>query len=506
MKKSFLLLPLAFALLFAYLFHGQQAGINILIFNVLLISMLIRSRRLSPGNRLHLIFLAGAAISSIMVAVNGEGVALAGNIFSLMMLCAVAAFPGMVVPLNAMVALPSAMLTGPREWLRAITSEPGGKSGAGRLFRRGAMWVVPLIVFMLFVLIYSAASPFFNKFTGNFLQGFNEMMQEIFRWISPGYFWLAIVGFALYLFYFFGIFNNIFRIFREEETDRLTRERKPFSGRFNALKNEYRSGIILLILLNLALALMNVLDIRHVWLFFEWDGGYLKQFVHEGTWLLIVSILISIFIVVWVFRGNLNFYSKNRLLLMLSRIWLYQNIILAISVAVRNFWYIHYFNLAFKRIWVFAFLILVVFGIITVLLKLRHKKTLQYLLVQNSLMAYAVIIFTGLFNWDMVIARYNVKHAGRAFFHTDFMMRLDSSTLPVLRLDASSLNRIDSLNRINFPDHHYYASVDTYAGYIDQRTRNFLQGYPRLTWQSFNIADARAYRRLSEADGAQLHK
>ncbi len=496
MKKSFLLLPLAFALLFAYLFHGQQAGINILIFNVLLISMLIRTRRLSPGNRFHLIFLAGAGISGIMVAVYGEGVALAGNILSLMVLCAVAAYPAMVVPLNAMVALPSAILTGPREWLRAITAEPGGKSGTGRVFRKGAMWLLPLIVFALFMLIYSAASPFFNKFTGNFLQGFSDLMQKIFRWISPGFFWLMIVGFALYLFYFFGTLNYIFRVFSEEETDRLTRRRKPFSGRFNALKNEYRSGIILLILLNLALALMNVLDIRHVWLFFEWDGGYLKQFVHEGTWLLIVSILISIVIVVWLFRGNLNFYSKNRVLLVLSRIWLYQNIILAISVAVRNFWYIHYFNLAFKRIWVFAFLILVVFGIITVLLKLRHKKTLQYLLVQNSLMAYAVIVFTGLFNWDIIIARYNVKHAGKAFFHTDFMMHLDSSTLPVLRLDAETLSQIDSVNRINFPDHQYYTSMDYYSGHIGQRTRNFLEGYPRLQWQSLTVSDAITYQRL----------
>ncbi len=54
-----------------------------MIFNVLLISMLIRTRRLSPGNRFHLIFLAGAGISGIMVAVYGEGVALAGNILSL---------------------------------------------------------------------------------------------------------------------------------------------------------------------------------------------------------------------------------------------------------------------------------------------------------------------------------------------------------------------------------------------------------------------------------------
>ena len=82
----------------------------------------------------------------------------------------------------------------------------------------------------------------------------------------------------------------------------------------------------------------------------------------------------------------------------------------------------------------FAFLLLVLLGIITVLIKLQKRKNLQFLIVRNSLFIYAIIVFLGLFNWDRIIARHNVNHARTAFFHTNFMMELNSSTLPLLLL------------------------------------------------------------------------
>jgi hypothetical protein len=303
----------------------------------------------------------------------------------------------------------------------------------------------------------------------------------------------------MYFAFIFGNYNKSLNIFNETQGENLHRVRKLFSGRFTALKTELNSGILLLAFLNLALAVMNVLDIYHVWLFFEWDGGYLKQFVHEGTWLLIISVLISMVIVIWYFRGNLNFYSGNRLLVRLSVIWLLQNALLVVSVAIRNIWYIHYFNLAYKRIWVFAFLILVLIGIITVFIKLRNRKSVQYLLVRNSLFAYGIVVFIGFFNWDLIIARYNVKHTDSAFFHTDFMMNLNSSTLPVLILDPQTLRQIDSTRNNFYPNRHYYAPAQHFDERIKERTDDYLKGYHKLNWQGKNITDALTYKRFSKA-------
>lgn len=499
MKRSLFVLPVVFSVLFVYLFHHQQAGVNVLIFNLLLLGIMYFQNRINLKLRFHIYLLTGSLLSAAMVAIYGAGAALFANIISLILFSGVLAYPAMVVPLNAGFSSISAILTGPFNWIREVFSLSDSVSGKGRFLRKSGLIIMPLVVFIIFILLYSASSPYFNKLTGGVLKSFSKLMQHLSVWISPEAFWLGIAGLFMYFAYFFGSYNTNLNIFNETQGENLLRVRKLFSGRITALKTELTSGIILLAFLNLALAIMNVLDIYHVWLFFEWDGGYLKQFVHEGTWLLIISVLISMVIVIWYFRGNLNFYSGNKLLIRLSVLWLLQNALLVISVAIRNIWYINYFNLAFKRIWVFAFLILVLIGIITVFIKLRNRKSVQYLLVRNSLFAYGIVLFIGLVNWDLIIARYNVKHTDSTFFHTDFMMNLNSSTLPVLMLDPQTLNQIDSTRNNFYPNRHYYVPAQNFDERIKERTDNYLKGYHKLNWQGKNITDALTYKRLSEA-------
>ena len=499
MKRSLFVLPVVFSVLFTYLFHRQQAGVNVLIFNVLLVGIMYFQKRINLKLRFHIYLITGSLLSAAMVAVYGAGAALFANILSLVLLTGAAAYPAMVVPVNVAFSSASAIISGPFNWIKELFSVSDAVSRKGRFLRKAGLVVMPLVVFIIFILLYSASSPYFNKLTGGVLKSFTQLMEKLSLWISPDVFWLGIAALLMYFAFIFGNYNKSLNIFNETQGENLHRVRKLFSGRFTALKTELNSGILLLAFLNLALAVMNVLDIYHVWLFFEWDGGYLKQFVHEGTWLLIISVLISMVIVIWYFRGNLNFYSGNRLLVRLSVIWLLQNALLVVSVAIRNIWYIHYFNLAYKRIWVFAFLILVLIGIITVFIKLRNRKSVQYLLVRNSLFAYGIVVFIGFFNWDLIIARYNVKHTDSAFFHTDFMMNLNSSTLPVLILDPQTLRQIDSTRNNFYPNRHYYAPAQHFDERIKERTDDYLKGYHKLNWQGKNITDALTYKRFSKA-------
>lgn len=497
MKKSALLLPVVISLAFTPLFYQQQAGLNVLLFNMLLLALLAAFKRLSIHNRMQLIFGSGALLSAVATAVYGQGAALFANVLSLILLAGAVSYPAMVVPLNGFISAGLSVLTGPLSWLKQLGRLGSERSKTAGILRLLAIIAVPLIVLIVFIMLYSAASPFFQKFTGNIALWFSNWFNRLFEWINPAIFFLSLAGLLLGMVFFFGKHFSKLTLFNEERGEVLVRHRKPFYGRNTALKTEFRSGVILLVLLNLALGIMNVLDLIHVWMNFEWDGGYLKQFVHEGTWLLIWSILISIAIVLWLFRGNLNFYSRHRILVILAGIWLAQNAFLTLSVAVRNMWYIRYFNLAFKRIWVFVFLVVVLYGLYTVIVKLRRRRTFQYLLIRNTLFAFGMIVLTGFFNWDVIIARYNVKHAGKAFFHTDFMMNLDSSTLPYLQLDSETLNAADSVNKAGFPDHRYYASVRTFQKHLRQRSRNFVKGYPGLDWVALNISDVVTYRKLS---------
>jgi hypothetical protein len=89
-------------------------------------------------------------------------------------------------------------------------------------------------------------------------------------------------------------------------------------------------------------------------------------------------------------------------------------------VFLRNYHYIDFHGLAYKRIGVIVFLALVLVGLVTLFFKIRDKKSFYHLLRVN---AWAVLAaFTGLttVNWDGLITRYNLSHwnKGRSMWTT----------------------------------------------------------------------------------------
>jgi hypothetical protein len=504
MKKLWLLFPVLFAFIFVYLFKGQQAGVNVLLFNLILIVGLSVSGRLEINNRLHLLLSSGAIISSLMVLMYGSSMAMAGNVFSLLLLMGAIADNRLLLLLNGFTASAYAIASAPFNYLAQIFNSTGNKSSGRRIARFILVFIAPLLVLFLFVLLYANASPFFNKFTGNFMLHFRRFLEFLYEFISPDTFWIFVGGLLISLGFLFGKSNRLLVFFSEGKGMDLFRLRKIYRGRTTALKTEFRSGIVLLVLLNVLLAIMNVLDIYNVWLFFEWNGDFLKQFVHEGTWLLIFSIIISIAIVLYYFRGNLNYYPRRRLLLNLSLLWMAQNALLVISVGIRNMYYIQHFNLAFKRIGVYAFLLLTLFGIATIMYKILKRKSREYLFHNNGIAAYVILICLGFFNWDKIIAFHNVRHADTAFFHTNFMLSLNSSALPELHQSLKKADVIQQDQGEKFEFRRYYLSMDEYVKQVKQRTDNFTTGYPLLSWQGWNIADYQAYKRLqSEREANQ---
>jgi hypothetical protein len=496
MKKFFLLLPLLFPLLFVYLFKGQQAGVNVLIFNVIIIVILVWSGRLQRTNRLQLLLAAGAMVSSLAVLLYGSVMAMSGNVFSLVLLTGLLASTETRLLVNGFAASAFAAVSAPFNYLLSLNAFTGQRAGGRKLMRFVLIFLIPVIILMVFISIYASASPYFNKLTGGLLEHLADFMTYLSEFIDPSAFWLFVAGLLIIVAFLFGGAWKMLVFFNEGEGMNLIRKKKSFSGRFTTLRYEYRSGVVLLIMLNLVLAVMNVLDIWNVWLFFEWNGDYLKQFVHEGTWMLIFSILISIAIVLYYFRANLNFYPKRKLLLNLAVLWLAQNALLVISVGIRNMWYIHHFNLAYKRIGVYAFLLLTLFGIVTVFFKIRQRKTHQYLFHYNGLATYTILICLGLFNWDKLIAAYNVNHASRAFFHPEFMIRLNSTSLPELEASLKDLDKIQVEQTAKFEFYRNYMPLDDYRERVGERINDFKLGYPQMSWQGWNLAEYQAYREL----------
>jgi hypothetical protein len=247
------------------------------------------------------------------------------------------------------------------------------------------------------------------------------------------------------------------------------------------------------------LFIANILDIQHVWLNFTFNGQYLKQFVHEGTVLLILSILLGAGIVLHFFRANQNFHRNNQVLKGLAYVWLAQNAVLAASVAMRNYWYIQHYALAYKRIGVIFFLLACIIGLYLVFRKVADRRSHHYLVRWNAFSVYAILLGMACVDWDVVIARYNFSVGERAFVHLDYLATLDDKALPWLEHDPAVLHKIDRHNQKMLSGtftRNLYMAPEAYAKIIDMRKEEFLEHYPGTSWKNWTLAHSRAYRLL----------
>ena len=253
------------------------------------------------------------------------------------------------------------------------------------------------------------------------------------------------------------------------------------------LKNEYRSALILIVAVNLLLMFVNGLDISWLWFNFEYNGDFsLSQFVHEGTYLLIFSILLSIGIILYFFRKNINFFPKNKLIKYCSIVWIIQNVILVISVGLRNYYYIEHYGLAYKRIGVFVFLLLTLFGLITLILKITKLKSSFYLIKVNTINLFTAFVLLSTVNWDVLIAKHNLSNLNNRKVDVTFLLTLSNNTLPLIHQNIDILNTKGV--RYNGQDHH---------NVFDEKVRKFKEEQNKLTWLSMNLSSKNALEYLN---------
>jgi hypothetical protein len=274
-----------------------------------------------------------------------------------------------------------------------------------------------------------------------------------------------------------------------------------FMGRFAngimALRNENTVGIISLVMLNVLLLFINAIDITYVWFGFSYTPNLnLTQYVHEGTGLLIFSIVLAMFVLLFFFRGNLNFYKKNKWLRYGAYGWIAQNAILVISVLLRDYYYIAHMGLAYKRIGVLVFLLMVLMGLITVFIKIHQRKTAYYLWRVNGWFAVILLVAASCVHWDETIARYNLAHKNTIPVDVKFLLTLSDKTLPLLEKNQDVLD--PKKETIQGEGEYLYRSGFTPKEFFEIRKKDFFEKQKAYSWLSWNAADTYVKRKLAE--------
>lgn len=501
-QRAALIAALLTAFIFDQLFYQLSIGVNLALFAVLVIAMVAHGKGWNALSMPSRWAMGGTLVAAAMVVVHGSVIAPIIAVFGLLWFTALAHEPGlrslpfaMGQAVSNYVALPMATLDGVGE---LVPQRSAARSG----WRWVRLAALPMLALFVFFQLYRVGNPKFDHLTAGFLQSLADALSSI----------LELVFTAHVLFFLFGLFvcGGLLKRYAPKlvvqweqscgDSMRRVRVKRPHwlaPLSMNALDRERRRGVLLLILVNALLLVVNIIDIDWVWFGFEVPEGFsLKQFVHEGTWVLIISILLSMGVVLFLFRGNQNFSPRGPWLKRLAMLWVAQNAVLGISVFLRNWHYISFHGLAYKRIGVIVFLAMVLVGLITLFLKVRSRRSLYYLLRVNTWAAFAVLVGMTTVDWDSFIVRTNLTHPNPGEIDIDNYLAMSDKVLPLLYANLDLVERQMARhrgNRVRWVDH---LEPQGFRDALDAKRDRFRERMATQHWQEWNWADARTGKAL----------
>lgn len=449
MKNIILLLG---AILFSTLFYKQDIGLNMSLFSIVTIIILSFFNPKAFKNQSTIGLTITYAITAVAIFFYNSNLSIIANCLAFFTLL------GHVSQLNSSIYI---------NWLNGLYSFVAGffhrallasESNKESKPKKQIDYIhlikiigIPIVVISVFTLLYKNGNPVFN-----------DMVSKIdFSFINLQWLLLTTLGYFL----FYNISNPI-QVNPATELDLNTSNNLEKNHNFsiNTLKKENQLAIISITLLNFLIVVFLVTDITYLTTKNDIIAANLSNQVHSGINALIVSIVIAIIIILYFFRGNLNFYQQNNKLKIATYCWIILNTILVINIAIKDSQYIYYFGFTYKRIGVLVYLLLALTGLFTTALKVFKIKNLWFLFRVNSLTAYALLIISCTINWDNLITNYNLYHAKSNDF--DYLISLSNNNTFLLKKFAEK-NQLSTKNQF----------------LVDKKHNDFVKKLNSNTWQ-----------------------
>lgn len=492
-------------LLFTFLFWEERLALNLLIYSIYLLAIsfinpdVVKSAKLKIYGLAHL-------LAAVLVVVNNSDLSVATYYISLLLFIGFSHNQQIRTIFTAFLASILQMITVPFNAIRHLSKVSIGNFNLKPVFKLIKYIFIPVIAVIFFTCLYSAANNVFAHYAESVLTNIGLFLENIlhffFKDLSIGRimhfcFGLALTGGLLLAFFDKSLEKAELKCKEQLVRIRRTLGQKTiwyhivetFSGnlltRKMALKTEYIVGIISFVALNLLLLLLNAIDITTLWFGYKPSGNFSGE-LHQGTNALIFSIVMAMAVILYFFRGNLNFYHKSKTLRVLAFTWMVQNFILIISVFIRDGYYIEFHGLTHKRIGVLVFAILCIIGLATVYFKVAKQKTIFYLFKVNGSIWFALLLAFSTINWDVFIVKYNVKHVDAVAIDPYYLTSLSEKTLPFLDKNRAKIhpttNSEEEIAKVDQSEEALMRKLDERIGYFKER-------YEKSSWLSWNLQD-----------------
>lgn len=444
------------SMLFSTLFYGQNIGLNLFIFSLLTVFILFFYNQEKIRTRRVLLFSSAYLLSGILVFINHSNLTIIANCVAFFTLVGLFSETRSSIYVNWINGLYSSIAGMFHRNFEAKPEEIGEQiKKEVDIWHRIKLIGIPLVAIIIFVLLYKNGNPIFNDF----------ICKINFDFINVQWILFYVLGYYL--------FSNIMIPVQVEPATRSDLEIynhllkvEPIDP--EKLKKEQQLGTTLMALLNLLIVFYITTDIAYLFSNEQSSASHYSTQVHNGINALIASIIFAIIIIIYFFRGNLNFYENNKFLKNLSYSWIALNIALVILISIKNYGYVTSFGLTYKRIGVFVYLLLTLGGLITTFLKVYKIQNIWFLFRINTQVAFVCLILFSFVNWDNEITKYNLYSA-----------------------NAMDMNYLIELSDNNAITLKHYAEANelstNFSTRIGQKYKAFKQNLQARNWQEYTL-------------------
>lgn len=481
MKNTFRF-TLLFTAAFSYLFYCQNAGINFLVFDLLLVAYFVYLEPSLLRKRSWLISAVFCLVSGWSIVMHSSMLAVFANLVSLLLLSAYTfrQDSSMLVSLFfSFYSLAGSLL----HVFLDVSRRPTPSTVSTNKNKQGYVFftvLMGLLLVFLFFIVYRQANPLFAENT---------------KWLNLDF--ISLPWFVFTLFGFFVVYGLLHhkRIAMVEELEfslnLAKRDIDPEKKQNH--QTEINTGLVVLLLLNLMLLILNVGDIRTLFLGSGLPPGLSHaDFVHHGVALVILSILIAIGLIVFLSRKDFRSLKNNTAVHYFVYFWILQNLVMVGSTAYRNHIYVETYSLTQLRVGVYVWLVLAAVGLILTFWKLRSNANTWYLVKSNVSAWLFCLVISSTINWDVLITRYNLNHQSLRQVDFSYLFSLADSNLPDLL--ALPLSPAYQKLKQTKTENDQKILMD-YQRRLYRKTITYLERH-ESGWQSWDLVDQRTIEKI----------
>ena len=438
MKTHHLILLTTF--LFVAIFYNENMGLNLGILGIVYAVLTLIHTPRRNKSRLFFILFSTTILSSVAFVWYGDFPSFLALVSSLILL----SFRSKSRKLKTLFILPVFVTNFFTFLCRFLNFDKWipkrNSSGTGQKLL--AIILIPAFFVFIFFVVYTYGSDQFANLFAN-------INWDINFWQL---FCLSVLGFFLAFNYWNFVVERL--IYKQQPTlnnDFSSAKQIPKpTYSFLTIDAERMSGVVTFLLLNVLLVFFIVSYNYEQFYEIPKTPVQLSEETHERVGAVILSIIMVILVIMFYFKSAFNFDPKAKLMQLLAKVWLGLNTVLLFSAMMKNTEYIVNYGLTYKRLGVYAFLILATIGLVVTFVKIHKKKTNAFLFNTMFWFFYAAVLVISLVNWGGIVTRENIKRKDfSADYHQNSVNFNESYLLKYAEISHNNLLRSDVLDKVN---------------------------------------------------------